>query len=159
MDNPSPWHLAQVNIGRVRARLTDPLMAGFVAGLEPINALADSSPGFVWRLQTDAGDATSIRPYNDERLLINLSVWESVEALKAFVYRTHHVDFMRQRENWFERLDTYYLALWWTPAGSVPSIEDATIRLDHLREHGESSFAFSFKKIFPPPGSLPNPGK
>ena len=157
MDRPSRWHLAQLNIGRVRAPLTDPLMAGFVAGLEPINALADSSPGFVWRLQTEAGDATAFRPYNDERLLINLSVWETVEALKAFVYQTHHVDFMRQRENWFERLDTYYLALWWTPPGSVPSIEDAKVRLDHLREHGESPFAFSFKKIFPPPGLLANP--
>jgi Domain of unknown function (DUF3291) len=92
------WHLAQLNIGRVRAPMTDPLMAGFVAELEPVNALADSVPGFVWRLQTEAGDATAIRPYNDDTILINMSVWETVEALKEFVYRTHHADVMRQRE-------------------------------------------------------------
>jgi hypothetical protein len=91
------WHLAQLNIGRVRAPMTDPLMAGFVTELESVNALADSAPGFVWRLQTEAGDATAIRPYGDDRILINMSVWETVEALKAFVYRTHHADVMQQR--------------------------------------------------------------
>jgi hypothetical protein len=149
MDHSSPCNLAQVNIGRVRAPLTDPLMVGFVAGLEPINALADSSPGFVWRLQTEAGDATALRPYNDDRLLINLSVWENLEALRAFVYLTHHVDFLRQRESWFEPLDNYYLALWWIPVGTVPTIEEAKVRLDHLRVHGESPFAFTFKRAFP----------
>jgi hypothetical protein len=150
MNHSWNWHLAQVNIGRVRASLTDPLMAGFVAGLEPINALADSSPGFVWRLQTEAGDATALRPYHDDRLLINLSVWENLEALKAFVYLTHHVDFIRQRESWFERLDSYWLALWWIPPGKAPTIEEAKVRLDHLRAHGESPFAFTFKRAFPP---------
>jgi len=93
------WHLAQLNIGRVRAPMTDSLMAGFVAELEPVNALADSAPGFVWRLQTEAGDATAIRPYDDDTILINMSVWETVEALKAFVYRTHHADVMRNASN------------------------------------------------------------
>ena len=93
--------------------MTDPLMADFVAELESVNALADSAPGFVWRLQTEAGDATAIRPYDDDTILINMSVWETVEALKAFVYRTHHADVMRQREKWFERLDAYFIALWW----------------------------------------------
>jgi Domain of unknown function (DUF3291) len=145
------WHLAQLNIGRVRAPMTDALMAGFVAELGPVNALADSAPGFVWRLQTEAGDATAIRPYNDDTILINMSVWETVEALKEFVYRTHHADVMRQREKWFERLDTYFIVLWWIPAGMVPTVPEAKLRLDHLRQHGESPYAFSFKKVFPPP--------
>jgi hypothetical protein len=145
------WHLAQLNIGRVRAPMTDPLMAGFVAELESVNALADSAPGFVWRLQTEAGDATAIRPYDDDTILINMSVWETVEALRAYVYRTHHADVMRQREKWFERLDTYFIALWWMPAGTIPTILEAKLRLDHLRQHSESPYAFSFKKVFPPP--------
>jgi hypothetical protein len=145
------WHLAQLNIGRVRAPMTDPLMAGFVAELESVNALADSAPGFVWRLQTEAGDATAIRPYDDDTILINMSVWETVETLKAYVYRTHHAEVMRQREKWFERLDTYFIALWWIPAGTIPTVLEAKLRLDHLRQHGESPYAFSFKKVFPPP--------
>ena len=144
------WHLAQLNIGRIRAPMTDALMAGFVAELEPVNALADSSPGFVWRLKTEEGDATAIRPYDDDKILINMSVWETVDALKTFVYRTHHADVMRQREQWFERLDTYYVALWWIPADTIPTISEAKLRLDHLRQHGESSYAFSLKKFFPP---------
>jgi hypothetical protein len=151
------WHLAQLNIGRVRAPMTDPLMAGFVAELESVNALADSAPGFVWRLQTEAGDATAIRPYDDDTILINMSVWETVEALKAYVYRTHHADVMRQREKWFERLDTYFIALWWVPAGTAPTVLEAKLRLDHLRQHDESPFAFSFKKIFPPPAESSEP--
>jgi heme-degrading monooxygenase HmoA len=144
------WHLAQLNIGRVRAPITDPLMAGFVAELESVNALADSAPGFIWRLQTEAGDATAIRPYDDDTILINMSVWETVEALKAYVYRTHHANVMRQREKWFERLDTYFIALWWVPAGTIPTVLEAKLRLDHLGQYGESPYAFSFKKVFPP---------
>ncbi|HEX6565118.1 MAG TPA: DUF3291 domain-containing protein [Chthoniobacterales bacterium] len=151
MSASSRWHLAQLNIGRVRAPMTDPLMAGFVAELESVNALADSAPGFVWRLQTEAGDATAIRPYDDDTILINMSVWETVEALKAYVYRTHHADVMRQREKWFERLDTYFIALWWVPAGTIPTVLEAKLRLDHLRQNGESPYAFSFKKVLPPP--------
>jgi heme-degrading monooxygenase HmoA len=152
------WQLAQLNIGRVRAPMTDPLMADFVAELESVNALADSAPGFVWRLQTEAGDATAIRPYDDDTILINMSVWETVEALKAFVYRTHHADVMRQREKWFERLDAYFIALWWVADGTIPTVLEAKLRLDHLRQHGESPYAFSFKKVFPPPTELSEPG-
>lgn len=151
MKKSSPWHLAQVNIGRIRAPLSDPALAGFVAELEPVNALADRSPGFVWRLKTEDGDATAIRPYDDESILINLSVWENLEDLKSFVYRTHHVEVMRQREKWFERLETYFVALWWIHTGTPPTVAEAKVRLDYLREHGESAFAFSFKKTFLPP--------
>jgi len=157
MSSSPNWHLAQLNIGRIRAPMTDPLMAGFVAELEPVNALADSASGFVWRLQTEAGDATAIRPYDDDTILINMSVWETVDALKAFVYRTHHADVMRQREKWFERVDTYFIVIWWIPAGTIPTVLEAKLRLDHLRQRGESPYAFSFKKVFPPPAESSEP--
>ena len=147
------FHIAQVNIGRLRAPLDDPLIAGFVARLDDINALADSSPGFVWRLKTEAGDATSLRPYDDDRILFNLSVWETPEQLRDFVYRGAHVEVMRQRLSWFERFEGMYHALWWVPAGHIPSIDEAKDRLEHLRVHGETGDSFSFAKLFPAPGS------
>ena len=151
---PSRFHLAQVNIGRVLAPIDDPLLAGFVERLDEINALADVAPGFVWRLQTAAGNATAYRPYaDDDRILVNLSVWETPEHLREFVYRTVHVEVMRQRKSWFERFDGSYLALWWIPAGHLPSIDEAKARLAHLRTHGEGAHAFSFSKVFPAPDS------
>ena len=146
-------HIAQVNIARTRAPLDDPLLAGFVARLEDINALADTSPGFVWRLQTEEGDATALRPYDDERILFNLSVWRSPEDLRAFVYQSAHTEVMRQRKSWFERFDGMYYALWWVPAGHIPGIAEAKERLEHLRNHGESAQAFTFARLYPAPGS------
>ncbi len=147
------FHLAQVNIGRVRAPIDEPLMAGFVARLDDINALADTSPGFVWRLQTEAGNATAFRPYEDDRILVNLSVWETPEQLRDFVYRSAHTEVMRQRKAWFERFSGMYYALWWIPAGHIPSLAEAKERLEHLRAHGESPHAFSFAMLFPQPDS------
>jgi hypothetical protein len=144
----SSQHLAQVNIGRIVAPLDHPRLAGFVERLADINALADSSPGFVWRLQTEQGDATSLRPYADERILVNLSVWEGLEPLKDFVYRSAHSPVMRRRREWFEAFDGPYLALWWVPAGHRPSVAEARQRLEHLREHGDGPYAFSFKRTF-----------
>jgi hypothetical protein len=142
--------LAQVNIARMLAPLEDQLMAGFVARLDEINALADRSPGFVWRLQTEAGNATYIRPYEDDRIIFNLSVWESVEHLKEFIYRSAHAELMRGRNQWFEKFDGPYMALWLIEAGHIPTVEEAKERLDHLRKHGESEFAFSFKRVYAP---------
>src|SRR5215470_8415718 len=119
------YHIAQVNIGRVKAALDDPLMAGFVGRLAEINALADDSPGFVWRLQTPEGNATYLRPYDDDRILINMSVWETVEALKNFVYRSVHTEGLRQRLDWFEKFSGAYLALWWVPGGHIPGVDEA----------------------------------
>jgi hypothetical protein len=147
----SPCHLAQVNIARALAPIDDPLMAGFVARLDDINALADTSPGFVWRLKTDEGNATSLHPYDDERILVNMSVWESPEQLKDFVYRTAHAQVMRQRKNWFERFGQAYTALWWIPGGHIPTIAEAKERLAYLQLHGDSEFAFSFAHLFPAP--------
>jgi hypothetical protein len=146
------YHLAQVNIARMRAPLDDPLMAGFVARLAEINALADHSPGFVWRLQTAEGDATYLRPFADNRILFNLSVWESVEQLKEYVYRSAHSEVMRQRKQWFEKFDGMYMALWWVKVGHIPSVIEAKARLKYLERHGESAHAFTFKRIFAPQG-------
>jgi hypothetical protein len=126
-------------------------MADFMALLDPINALADRSDGFVWRLQTEDGDATALRPFHDDRILINMSVWESFDALRSFVYVSRHLDVMRRRREWFERMGEAYLALWWIPAGHLPTIDDAKARLDALRERGPSAAAFTFRDPYPPP--------
>jgi hypothetical protein len=145
------YHIAQINIGRIKAALEDPVMAGFVSRLDEINALADRSSGFVWRLQTDAGNATYFRPYDhDDRILLNMSVWTSVEALRHFVYRTMHLELLRQREAWFEKFAGSYMALWWVPAGHIPGIDEAKKRLAHLDAHGPTEYAFTFKRVFPP---------
>ena len=146
-------HLAQINIGRILAPIDDPLMAGFVNRLDIINALADESPGFVWRLQTEAGNATDIRPYDDPMTLVNMSVWETPEHLREFAYRSAHAGVMRQRAAWFEKFDGPYQALWWVPVGHIPTVEEAKQRLEHLRAHGDTAYAFSFTNLFPPPDS------
>jgi len=124
-------------------------MAGFVRQLDEINALADESPGFVWRLQTSEGNATYLRPYDDDRILFNMSVWETVDALKNHVYRSAHAGLIRQRNEWFEKFAGAAVALWWVPAGHIPSIDEAKKRLAHLETHGPTQFAFTFKAIFP----------
>jgi hypothetical protein len=146
------YHLAQVNIGRLRAPIDSPTMEGFRARLDPVNALADQSPGFVWRLQTDDGNATAIRPYEDDELMaINMSVWETLESLRQFVYKSHHVESLRNREQWFEPIDGPILALWWIPAGHIPTVLEARERLQHLEEHGPTPQAFTFRTPFPAP--------
>jgi hypothetical protein len=147
-------HLAQVNIALPREPLDSPALAEFVAALEPVNALADRSPGFVWRLQTEEGDATGIRAFGDDRLIVNLSVWTSLEALRAFVYGSGHLAVMRRRREWFERMAGAFLALWWVPAGHVPRVAEAEQRLEHLRLQGPTPRAFTFRTHFPPPGSV-----
>jgi len=145
----SEFHLAQVNIARMRAPLDDPQMAAFVAALEPVNALADQSPGFVWRLQDEAGDATAFRPFDDPAMMINMSVWESLEALAAFVYRQgEHRAIMRRRAEFFTRPEVF-MALWWVPEGRRPTPAEALERLEALRELGPSPAAFTFTRPFP----------
>ena len=155
MADPSAHHLAQVNIGRWRVPSGDPgheaAVADFMALLDPVNALADGAPGFVWRLQTEAGNATAIRPFDDPNLLINLSIWESFEALRDFVYASRHLDVMRRRREWFVRLTEEYMALWWVPAGTIPTVDDAKRALDRLRRAGPSPAAFTFREPYPAP--------
>ena len=149
------FHIAQLNIGRARGAIDGPVMAEFMALLDPVNDLADASPGFVWRLQTEEGNATALRPYEDERMIVNMSVWESIEDLVAFVYRSSHVDVMRRRREWFEPMKPY-MVLWWVPEGETPAVEEAKERLEHLRDHGPTPFAFTFNERFPATGQAPD---
>lgn len=147
----SNYHLAQINIARMRAPIDDPSMAEFVVNLPNINALAEQSPGFVWRLQSDGDDATSIKVYEDEMIIVNLTVWENPESFRAYVYKSDHYRFLRDRKRWFEKFDGPYYAMWWIPAGHIPTTDEGKERLEHLRTHGETEYAFSFKKEFPAP--------
>lgn len=145
------YHLAQINIARMLAPVGDPIMADFVAQLPPINAIADQSPGFVWRLQSENGDATSIKVYDDDMIIINLTVWESMDALRQYVYKSDHSGVLRDRKRWFAKFEGPYYALWWIPADHIPDSQEGKQRLEHLRTHGESEYAFSFKREFPAP--------
>ena len=145
------WHLAQVNIARALAPLDSPQLAGFVANLEPVNALADAAPGFVWRLQSDEGDATSIRAYDDERIIVNLSVWDSVETLRDFVFGGLHIEVLRRRREWFAVLGEAYTAMWWVPAGTIPTVDEAKARLATLEAKGPTPDAFTLRSPFPSP--------
>jgi hypothetical protein len=143
-------HLAQLNVARPRAAMDDPQMAEFKAALEPVNALADTAPGFVWRL-TDGfgGDATTIR-IADGDIMVNLSVWESRDALWNFAYRSPHMDYLRRRREWFQRMAESYQVLWWVPAGHRPTVAEAEDRLKTVRSDGPGPAAFTFRDFYPP---------
>jgi hypothetical protein len=142
------FHLAQVNIGQPRGPIDGDVMREFVANLDPVNALADVADGFVWRLQTEDGNATAVSVFDDPSLIVNLSVWESIEALADFVYRSAHRDVMVRRREWFERMGDAFLALWWVPAGHRPSVAEAEDRLRRLRAEGPTPYAFTFRQLF-----------
>jgi hypothetical protein len=144
------WQLAQVNIALPQAPLDTEQLKDFVDLLDPINALAESSPGFVWRLVTEEGDATSIRGFGDDRLIINMSTWRSIDALAEFVFSSDHAAVMRRRREWFEQMREAYTALWWVPVGHQPTVTEAEARVASLREHGPTSYAFTFKRPFAP---------
>lgn len=151
------WHIAQLNVGRAVAPPGSPELAGFMAALDRINALAESSPGFVWRLQSSSGNATDILVSDDPRFLINMSVWSSVEALFGFVYRSGHTDVMKRRREWFEKPAEAYQVLWWIPAGHIPTVQEALERLAQLRREGPTERAFTFSRRYPPPGENGSP--
>jgi hypothetical protein len=152
MTNHSNWHLAEINIGRLNHPVDDPRTAEFMEALDPINTIAEASPGFVWRLQDDSGNATAIRAFDDELILPNLSVWESVGALKEYVFKTEHAPFLRRRREWFKAMDDLpTLTMWWVPAGHLPTMEEAKGRIDHLAANGPSGQAFTFRPTFEPP--------
>ena len=151
----SAYELAQLNIGVIKGAMDSPVMADFVANLDRINALAERSPGFVWRLQTDAGNATAIRPFEDDKVAVNMSVWRDVESLNKYVYSSAHVEIMRRRREWFERMSEAFLVLWWVPKGYRPTIAEAIVKLELLRAKGSTSEAFTFRQAFPPPDAPP----
>jgi hypothetical protein len=144
------FHLAQFNMARLLAPLDSPQLAEFVGALARINELADDHPGFVWRLQGDGGDATSLRPFGED-VIVNMSLWESADALFDFVYRTGHALVMAKRRQWFAKPNEAYTVLWWVKAGHIPTVEDARTRLGILKRKGPSPAAFTFKTRFPPP--------
>ncbi len=146
------YQLAQLNVARLVAPIDSPELADFVAKLEDINGLAEQSPGYVWRLQTEEGDATSISYFGDE-IIPNLTVWEDVESLHQFVYRTAHAKIMSRRKEWFQRMREAYTVLWWIPQGHIPSLQEAEQRLTLLRENGPTPEASTFKKAFPDPSA------
>ena len=147
----SDWHLAEINIGKMLGQKGDPVVQGFYDALEQVNALADASPGFVWRFTGEGDDATDVRPSVDPLLLMNMSVWADAESLFDFVYRSSHTPAMSQRRNWFERFEGSYMALWWIPAGTIPTVNDGLSRLWHLDRFGPTPFAFTFRARFPQP--------
>ncbi len=143
------FHLAQLNIARMKYPLESPGMAGFVARLEEVNALADSSAGFVWRLQTEDGDATAIDDFGAD-YLVNMSVWRDLESLREFAFRSAHREVLARRHEWFEIMDEAYSVLWWIPAGTIPTLDEARARLERLRRDGPGAQAFTFARTFDP---------
>jgi hypothetical protein len=142
-------HLAELNIAQMKGENIDaPIMASFAAQLDEINALAEASAGFVWRLKDDSGDATSIKAFDDPRVIVNMSVWESMENLEAYVFSGRHMEVMKNRREWFNRMATMHMVLWWVPVGHTPTTEEAKERLEFLQKNGASKYAFSFRQKF-----------
>ncbi len=152
----SAYELAQLNIASMREPMESPGMADFVANLDRINALADDAPGFIWRLQTDTGDATEQRPMGAD-MLVNMSVWRDIESLSNYVYKSAHVEIMRRRKEWFARMHEAFVVLWWLPKGHRPSIAEASAKLALLRTSGPTAAAFTFRHAFPPPDATAEP--
>ena len=146
------WHLAQINIGRLVAPEGDPRVQPFFDALDRVNALAEASPGFVWRLKGEGNSATDLQPTADPWLIPNMSVWTDADALFAFVYRSGHTPEMARRREYFERFEGAYQALWWIPAGAVPTVQEGLAKLWHLDRFGPTQHAFTFKARFPAPG-------
>jgi hypothetical protein len=147
------WHIAQLNVGTLRYPADDPRVAEFMNRLDEVNAIADTSPGFRWRLQSDSGNATDIQTSDNPRFLVNMSAWDSAEALFDFVYKSMHRLVMTKRREWFERPVEAYVVLWWVPAGTTPTPAEGLARLRHLEAEGPTPYAFTFKEKFPPPSA------
>jgi len=147
------FHLAQVNISRLLAPLDSELLRDFVEALDPVNAAGDAAPGFVWRLQTEDGDATAVRIFDDPDIIVNLTMWTDLKSLGDFAFGSGHVEVMRRRRTWFARPTEAMVALWWIPAGTRPTVRDAEERLIALRQNGPTPFAFTMRTPFPAPGA------
>ena len=145
------YHLAQINIAQARDAMDSEAMKGFVDRLDEINSLADKTSGFVWRLQTEEGDATSIQAFDDPMLLVNMSVWENIESLKSYVYKSIHVELVRDRDAWFSKMLQAHQALWWIPVGHIPTVEEGKEKLQYIEENGSTEDAFTFAKSFDAP--------
>ena len=140
-------HLAEVNIARLKHPFDDPRVAEFIDNLVRVNAVADRSEGFVWRLQDENGDATSIRGFDDPMVIVNMTVWRSPEHLERFVWNTVHKQFYARRAEWFELMQAQRFVMWWVDEGHVPDLAEAKARLDHLAANGDSDFAFGWSHL------------
>ena len=148
------YQLAEINIARMKGvDINDPIMKEFVDNLDGVNAIAESSDGFIWRLKDDGNNATAFNPYNDDQVIINISVWRDIASLEHFMYKTFHSDFLKRRREWFQTFGKVYTAMWWTPAGVFPNISEATDQLDYLQRNGPSEKVFDFRKKYPSPSS------
>src|SRR5438477_1008897 len=143
------FHLAQINIGRLIAPMDDPRIADYIAHLAPVNALADAAPGFVWRLQSAYGNAMDISYNGDPAINVNMSVWESVETLREYVYKSNHVQVLRDRAKWFEKMNKPFACLWWVRAGHVPTVAEGRQRLEHYQTPGPTRYSFWFSQLYP----------
>ena len=144
------FHLAQLNIAILKEPLDSPVLADFVANLERINALAENSQGYIWRFHTEEGNATGFRPLG-ENTIVNMSVWKDLDSLQQYVYRSAHTEIMSRRKEWFERMSEAFMVLWWIPDDHRPTINEALDKLEHLRQHGPTPNAFTFRNPFPAP--------
>lgn len=142
------YQLAQLNIAEVLAPMDSPKLKEFSDNLDPVNSIAESSPGFIWRLQDDTGNATNLQYFDDPDIIVNMSVWESVQSLKDFMFKSVHINFLKRKKEWFVSSNTATYVLWWIEKGHIPSVEEAIERLEYLRNNQESPYAFSFKKVF-----------
>ena len=146
------YQIAEINVARMKGvNINDPIMKEFVDNLERVNNLAENSKGFVWRLKDENNDATSFNPYDDERIIVNMSVWESIEFLEMFVYKTFHTDFLKRRNEWFDSYGKIYTAMWWIPIGEFPTVQEAVDKLEYLQKNGPSRLAFDFRNRFSKP--------
>jgi hypothetical protein len=144
-------HLAQINIAHLLAPIDSPLLADFVADIDYINSIAEKSQGFVWRLKDESGNATDINPFDNETIIVNMSVWESIDHFKKFVYESGHVEVFKKRAKWFSKMNTPHTAMWWVPAGYLPTAQEGKEKLEFLAKNGDTIDSFSFKRTFEMP--------
>jgi len=146
------YHLAEINIAKMKGvDINDPIMKEFVDNLDLVNTLAEKSEGFVWRLKDESSNATNLNPYNDEQIIVNVSVWENIETLEGYMYKTFHSEFLKRRKEWFLKFGKAHTAMWWIPAGQIPTLEEAVEKLDHLQQNGPSQLVFDLRNKFPAP--------
>ncbi|WKL49940.1 DUF3291 domain-containing protein [Flavobacterium pectinovorum] len=146
------YHLAEINIAKMKGvDINDPIMKEFVDNLDLVNTLAEKSEGFVWRLKDDSSNATNLNPYNDEQIIVNVSFWENIETLEGYMYKTFHSEFLKRRKEWFLKFGKAHTAMWWIPAGQIPTLEEAVEKLDYLQQNGASEIVFDLRNKFPAP--------
>lgn len=151
-DNKNEFQLAEINVARMKGvNINDPIMKEFVDNLDRVNQLAEKSEGFIWRLKDESNNATDFNPFNDEQVIINLSVWKDVESLEHYVYKTFHTDFLKRKREWFQTYGKVHTALWWIRQGQFPTVDEAITKLDYLKVNGPSSLVFDFRNRFPQP--------